>query len=135
MLMSALNLANQASFCRLKNYRRLCNINFNDNQIIISLTKEQYGLQKRYKIHHVNKWDCRPLSRRIIDPNKVRNNYLPLKKARLLLLIIQFRRQNTSRKEKSNTSKISPNKIWVFIMFFCKFWMMNHLHKKAILMK
>ena len=25
-----------------------------------------------FKIHHVNKWDCRPLSRRIIDPNKVR---------------------------------------------------------------
>ena len=38
----------------------------------VSLTKEQYGLQKRFKIHHVNKWDCRPLSRRIIDPNKVR---------------------------------------------------------------
>ena len=33
----------------------------------------QYGLLKRFKIHHVNKWDCQPLSRRIIDPNKVRN--------------------------------------------------------------
>ena len=38
----------------------------------VNLTKEQYGSQKRFKIHHVNKWDCRPLSRRIIDPNKVR---------------------------------------------------------------
>jgi len=38
----------------------------------VNLTKEQYGSQKRTKIHHVNKWDCRPLSRRIIDPNKVR---------------------------------------------------------------
>ncbi|XP_065903217.1 uncharacterized protein [Dysidea avara] len=38
----------------------------------VCLSKEEYGVQKRLKIHHVNKWNCRPLSRRIIDPNKVR---------------------------------------------------------------
>ena len=27
----------------------------------VHLTKEEYGVQKRLKIHHVNKWDCRPL--------------------------------------------------------------------------
>ena len=36
----------------------------------VNLIKEQYGSQKRLKIHHVNKWDCH--CRKIIDPNKVR---------------------------------------------------------------
>ena len=31
-----------------------------------------YGVEKRPKLHSVNKWDCRPLSRRIVDPNKAR---------------------------------------------------------------
>lgn len=31
-----------------------------------------YRKKKRDKLYHVNKWDCRPSSRRIIDPDKVR---------------------------------------------------------------
>jgi len=30
-----------------------------------------YGVEKRPKLHSVNKWDCHPVFRRIIDPNKV----------------------------------------------------------------
>ena len=33
-------------------------------------TKAEYGKEKRSKAMHVNKWDCRPDTRRIIDPNK-----------------------------------------------------------------
>ena len=32
----------------------------------------EYGIKKRPKLHHVNSWDCRPILRRIIDPNKGR---------------------------------------------------------------
>ena len=38
----------------------------------VTLRKEVYGKKKRDKLHHVNKWDCRPSSRRIIDPDKAR---------------------------------------------------------------
>ena len=38
----------------------------------VILRKEVYGKKKRDKLHHVNKWDCRPSSRRIIDPDKAR---------------------------------------------------------------
>ena len=36
------------------------------------MTKKVYSVEKRPKLYTINKWDCRPLSRRIIDPNKVR---------------------------------------------------------------
>lgn len=35
-----------------------------------SLTKRVYGVEKRPKLHTINEWDCRPVSRRMIDPNK-----------------------------------------------------------------
>ena len=38
----------------------------------VVLTKAEYGKQKRSKVLHVNKWDCRPDTRRIVDPNKAR---------------------------------------------------------------
>ena len=38
----------------------------------VKLTKKVYGVEKRPKLYTINKWDCRPLSRRIIDPNKAR---------------------------------------------------------------
>ena len=38
----------------------------------VKMRKEEYGVQKRPKLHSVNAWDCRPVSRRIVDPNKVR---------------------------------------------------------------
>ena len=38
----------------------------------VTLRKEVYGKKTRNKLHHVNKWDCRPSSRRIIDPDKAR---------------------------------------------------------------
>ena len=38
----------------------------------VKLTKEHYGVKKNLKIHRVNKWDCRPLSRRIVNPNRIR---------------------------------------------------------------
>lgn len=38
----------------------------------VKFTKEQYGVKKNLKIHRVNKWDCRPLPRRIVNPDKIR---------------------------------------------------------------
>ena len=38
----------------------------------VRLSKHEYGVVKRPKLHSVNDWDCRPVSRRIIDPNKSR---------------------------------------------------------------
>lgn len=38
----------------------------------VQLAKKEYGIEKRPKAHRINHWDCRPLSRRIIDPNKAR---------------------------------------------------------------
>ena len=37
------------------------------------MNKVEYGIEKRVKIHRVNSWDCHPVSRRIVDPNKGRN--------------------------------------------------------------
>ena len=39
----------------------------------VKLTKKIYGVKKRPKLHTINEWDCRPVSRRIINPNKARN--------------------------------------------------------------
>ena len=36
----------------------------------VKLTKHVYGVEKRAKLHSVNQWDCRPVSRRIVNPNK-----------------------------------------------------------------
>ena len=38
----------------------------------ITLTKKVYRVDKRVKLHSINAWDCRPISKQIIDPNKVR---------------------------------------------------------------
>ena len=38
----------------------------------VKLVKHEYGVEKRVKIHRVNEWDCRPVCRRIVDPNKAR---------------------------------------------------------------
>ena len=87
----------------------------------VSLTKEQYGLQKRYKIHHVNKWDCRSLSRRIIDPNKIRRlkeqlSTIEESKIASINNTVQEAKTQAEKKEQ-HKSKVSPNKIWVFIFF------------------
>ena len=39
----------------------------------VTLSKQEYGIEKRAKVHRMNSWDCRPVSRRIINPNKARN--------------------------------------------------------------
>jgi len=39
----------------------------------VILSKAEYGTDKRSKVHRVNSWDCRPVSNRIVDPNKARN--------------------------------------------------------------
>ena len=39
----------------------------------VMMNKMEYGIEKRPKIHRVNSWDCHPVSRRIVDPNKGRN--------------------------------------------------------------
>ena len=36
----------------------------------VILTKKVYGVEKRAKLHSINEWDCQPISKRIIDPNK-----------------------------------------------------------------
>ena len=38
----------------------------------VILEKKEYGVEKRAKLHRINEWDCRPISKRIIDPNKAR---------------------------------------------------------------
>ena len=38
----------------------------------VKMQKEVYGVEKRPKLQSINAWDCRPISRRIVDPNKVR---------------------------------------------------------------
>ena len=37
---------------------------------LVTLTKKVYGVEKRAKICSVNKWDCRPTSRRVVQPNR-----------------------------------------------------------------
>ena len=39
----------------------------------VTPSKQEYGIEKRPKVHRVNSWDCRPVSKRIVDPNKARN--------------------------------------------------------------
>jgi len=39
----------------------------------VKLTKHEYGVEKPVKLHTVNQWDCRPVSRRIVNPNKARS--------------------------------------------------------------
>ena len=36
------------------------------------MTKKVYGVDKRVKLQSINAWDCRHISKRIIDPNKAR---------------------------------------------------------------
>jgi len=38
----------------------------------VVLRKMEYGVEKRPKVHRVNTWDCRPVSKRIVDPNRSR---------------------------------------------------------------
>jgi len=39
----------------------------------VKLTKHEYGLEKQAKLLTVNQWDSRPVSRRIVNPNKARS--------------------------------------------------------------
>ena len=36
----------------------------------VTLTKKVHGVEKRPKLYSLNKWDCHPVLRRIVDPNK-----------------------------------------------------------------
>jgi len=38
----------------------------------VSMCREEYGKIKHRRSQHINKWDCRPDTRRIVDPNKAR---------------------------------------------------------------
>ena len=40
---------------------------------MVTLTKKVYGIEKRPKVYAVNKWDCRPTSRREIQPDRKTN--------------------------------------------------------------
>ena len=53
----------------------------------VSPFKAEYGKEKHRKRQHVNKWDCRPDSRRIVDPNRAR-------KLRESLVIIEKKRMD-----------------------------------------
>ena len=37
---------------------------------LVTLTRKVYGVEKRVKVCSVNKWDCRPTSRRVVHPNR-----------------------------------------------------------------
>jgi len=52
---------------------------------LVSLTKKIYGVEKRPKIYAVNKWDCRPTSRRQTQPDRrvnLRKRLLTIDQAR-----------------------------------------------------
>ena len=34
------------------------------------LKKKSYGVHKRQKVKHINKWDCRSVSSRLLDPKR-----------------------------------------------------------------
>ncbi|XP_065901931.1 uncharacterized protein [Dysidea avara] len=40
---------------------------------LVSLSKSVYGVEKRSKVYKINKWDCRPTSRRIAQPARKAN--------------------------------------------------------------
>jgi len=55
----------------------------------VVLTKAEYGKQKRSKVLHVNKWDCCPYTRKIVDPNKacrLRESLFEIEKSKLYLV-------------------------------------------------
>jgi len=67
------------------NQPRKRNVNAQPTDDVI-LSKAEYGKEKRSKVLHVNKWDCRPDTRRIVDPNKartLRENLLQIEKNKL----------------------------------------------------
>jgi len=76
----------------------------------IQLSKKQYGVEKRVKKHRVNEWDCRPINRRLVDPNTARN----LREALLSIEKIKVANANnavsaaqtSSQKRKANQNKL-----------------------------
>jgi len=40
---------------------------------LVCLSKKVYGVEKRPKVHSVNSWDCRPTSRRVMQPEQKAN--------------------------------------------------------------
>ena len=40
---------------------------------LVRLTKKVYGVEKRPKLCSVNNWDCRPTSRRVLQPERKAN--------------------------------------------------------------
>ena len=68
-----------------------------------------YGVEKRAKLHSVNQWDCHPMSRRIVNPNKARSL-----RERLCVVqqskadaaeVVLFSATNESEKKKAYRSK------------------------------
>ena len=39
----------------------------------VQLIRKRYGISKRIKAHRTNEWDCQPVHRRLVDPNRARN--------------------------------------------------------------
>ena len=77
----------------------------------VKLTKEQYGVKKKLKIHRVNKWDCRPLSRGIVNLDKVRNlhEWLSIIEQKKIMTIDNdiCEAEMPKEKEKGHTSKVA----------------------------
>ena len=76
----------------------------------VQLVWKLYGVEKRLKKHQVNEWDCRPINRRLIDPNVARN----LREALSITEQVKIAKANnaistaqtTSQKRKANQSKL-----------------------------
>ena len=52
---------------------------------LVTLTRKVYGVEKRAKVCSVNKWDCRPTSRRVVQPNRkinLRNRLLKIEQTK-----------------------------------------------------
>ena len=76
----------------------------------VVMVRKQYGVEKRIKKHRVNEWDCRPINRRLVDPNTARGS----REALLMLEQVKIANANSavnaaqtiSQKSKANQNKL-----------------------------
>jgi len=71
----------------------------------------------------VNKWDCRPLSRRIVNPDKIRNFHKQLstiEQNKIMTLNDVICVTASSKEKKRARGKITTYQVWIF-MFYAAF--------------
>ena len=88
-------------------------------------------------MHHVNKWDCRLLSRRIIDPNKVRilkERLFAIEQSKILSVnnAVQVAKTPAERKKATQARSLLMK---YGSSVSCNFLMINHHHWKVTSIK